>query len=62
MTADEEGNVQLVCEHAEAGTLYPEEVSAYVVAELLAAAEAYSGGPIAKAVISVGALLLPALL
>lgn len=45
--------MQLLCEHAEEGTLYPEEVSAYVVAELLSAAEAFSGAPISKAVISV---------
>ena len=52
--------MQLLCEHAEEGTLYPEEVSAYVVAELLSAAEAFSGGPITKAVVSVWApLLLP---
>ncbi len=38
-----------------AGRLYPEEVSAYVVAKLLNAAEEYSGRPVSKAVISVPA-------
>ncbi len=50
---DEDGNVQLLCDCVEGGVLYPEEVSAYVVAELLSAAETFAGSPIRKAVISV---------
>ena len=53
VSADEEGNVQLLCDSVEGGALYPEEVSAYVVAELLSAAHAYTKAPITKAVISV---------
>lgn len=58
MGSDEEGNVQLLCEHAEDGTLYPEEVSAYIVAELLSAAEEVTESQITKAVISVRELSL----
>lgn len=50
---DEDGNVQLFCDCVEGGVLYPEEVSAYVVAELLSAAESFAGSQIRKAVISV---------
>lgn len=50
---DEEGNVQLLCDFVEGGVLYPEEVSAYVLAELLSAAEAFTETSIKKAVISV---------
>ncbi|BDA40814.1 Chaperone protein dnaK [Coccomyxa sp. Obi] len=52
---DEDGNVQLLCDCVEGGVLYPEEVSAYVVAELLSAAESFAGSPFRKAVISVPA-------
>jgi molecular chaperone DnaK (HSP70) len=45
--------VQLLCDHVEDGALYPEEVSAYVVAELLSAAETHTDSKITKAVISV---------
>ena len=51
--SDEDGNVHLLCDSAEGGSLYPEEVSAYVVAELLSAAQAHTKAPISKAVISV---------
>ncbi|KAK9916972.1 hypothetical protein WJX75_009357 [Coccomyxa subellipsoidea] len=53
--SDEDGNVQLLCDFVEGGVLYPEEVSAYIVAELLSAAEASTGSSIKKAVISVPA-------
>jgi molecular chaperone DnaK len=53
--ADEDGGVVLRCARAEGGSLYPEEVSAHVVAKLVAAAEAHTGRPVAKAVISVPA-------
>ena len=53
MGSDEDGSVQLLCSCAEGGALYPEEVSAYVVAELLSAAAAYTKAPISRAVISV---------
>ena len=52
MGTDEEGYVQLLCDQAECGTLYPEEVSAYVLAELLSAAEQFTESQITKAVIS----------
>lgn len=51
--SDEDGNVHLLCDFVEGGVLYPEEVSAYIVAELLSAAEASTGSSIKKAVISV---------
>lgn len=54
--SDEEGNVQLLCECVEGGVLYPEEVSAYVVAELLSAAEVFTDSSVKKAVISVRAI------
>ena len=40
---------------AVAGQLYPEEVSGYVLAQLLAAAEQELGGDVSRAVISVPA-------
>ena len=55
VTGDEEGAVQLVCDAVEGGALYPEEVSAYILAELLSSAQAYLGRPVEKAVISVPA-------
>ncbi|CAL5225668.1 g8531 [Coccomyxa viridis] len=53
--SDEEGAVQLQCDAVEGGVLYPEEVSAYILAELLSSAQAYLGSPVEKAVISVPA-------
>ena len=55
--ADPEGSGAAVlrCDHAEDGTFYPEEISAYVIAKLVAAAEEYQGSPVTKAVISVPA-------
>lgn len=55
MSSDDEGAVQLVCDVVESGALYPEEVSAYILAELLSSAQAYLGAPVKKAVISVPA-------
>ncbi|GAB4820667.1 hypothetical protein N2152v2_007713 [Parachlorella kessleri] len=56
VTADEDGFVALDCPNSEGGRLYPEEVSAYVLAKLLSAAKDYLGGrPVSKAVISVPA-------
>lgn len=55
MTQDKEGAVQLVCDSVEGGVLYPEEVSAYILAELLSTAQVYLGRPVEKAVISVPA-------
>ena len=54
---DDEGTGAAVlrCAHAEDGAFYPEEISAYVLAKLVAAAEDYKGVPITKAVISVPA-------
>lgn len=56
--ADEDGDGAAVlrCAHAEDGTFYPEEISGYVLASLLAAAEDFRGGePVTKAVVSVPA-------
>lgn len=50
--------MQLLCDHAEDGTLYPEEISAYIVAELLSAGEEATGCQITKAVISVISCLI----
>ena len=47
--------MQLQCDAVEGGVLYPEEVSAYILAELLSSAQAYLGSPVEKAVISVPA-------
>lgn len=55
MTSDEEGAVQLRCAAVESGVLYPEELSAYILAELLSSAQAYLGRQVEKAVISVPA-------
>ena len=55
MAADEEGAVQLACGAVEGGALYPEEVSAYILAELLSSAQAHLGRPVDRAVISVPA-------
>ena len=37
--------MQLQCDAVEGGLLYPEEVSAYILAELLSSAQAYLGRP-----------------
>ncbi len=55
VSSDDEGAVQLVCDVVESGALYPEEVSAYILAELLSSAQACLGAPVEKAVISVPA-------
>ena len=47
--------MQLACEAVEGGALYPEEVSAYILAELLSTAQAHLGRPVERAVISVPA-------
>ena len=47
--------MQLQCDAVEGGVLYPEEVSAYILAELLSSAQAYLGRPVENAVISVPA-------
>ncbi len=47
--------MQLQCDAVEGGLLYPEEVSAYILAELLSSAQAYLGRPVENAVISVPA-------
>lgn len=52
---DGTGAVTLKCDHAEDGSLYPEEISAYVIAKLVYAAEEYKNTPVTKAVISVPA-------
>lgn len=51
--SDEAGGVILVCQHAKGGQLYPEEVSAQVLAYLLDQAQTYLKASISKAVISV---------
>ena len=51
--SDEAGGVILVCQHANEGHLYPEEVSAQVLAYLLDQAQTYLKASISKAVISV---------
>lgn len=57
ISTDDDGQIVLPCDNSpgEEKTLYPEEVSAYVVASLLSAAEDYSGRKVSKAVISVPA-------
>jgi molecular chaperone DnaK len=53
--AGDEGEEGSTDSGAPRGRLYPEEVSAYVLAKLLAAAEEFSGRPVRRAVISVPA-------
>lgn len=53
INSDEEGGVVLACPHAEGGQLYPEEVSAQVLAYLLDQAQTHLKATISKAVISV---------
>ncbi|KAK9810103.1 hypothetical protein WJX72_004949 [[Myrmecia] bisecta] len=55
VASDKDGAAVVKCDHAEAGSLYPEEVSAHVVAQLLEAAERYTDSAVKKAVISVPA-------
>ncbi|KAG2453319.1 hypothetical protein HYH02_001543 [Chlamydomonas schloesseri] len=55
VTADEDGAVVLDCPNVGPGYLYPEEVSAQVVSQLVADATAYSRGRVTKAVIAVPA-------
>lgn len=45
----------LVCPHVEPGCLYPEEVSACVLAQLLDDARRVTGRPVSKAVVTVPA-------
>ena len=47
--------MQLQCAAVEGGVLYPEELSAYILAELLSSAQAYLGRQVEEAVISVPA-------
>ena len=51
--SDEDGGVTLVCQHVKGGQLYPEQVSAQVLAYLLDQAQTYLKASISKAVISV---------
>ena len=53
VNSDESGSVTLACQHVEGGQLYPEEVSAQVLAYLLDQAQTYLKATISKAVISV---------
>lgn len=56
MVADEDGAAALQCENSsEEGSLYPEEVSAYVVRELLNLVTDATGFDVERAVISVPA-------
>lgn len=56
VSADEDGSVMLPCPWVGPGALYPEEVSACVVAQLLEDAARETGqGPVTKAVVSVPA-------
>lgn len=57
--SDEEGGVTLACQHAEGGQLYPEEVSAQVLAYLLDQAQTHLKATISKAVISVSLHVCP---
>eukprot|EP00775_Hariotina_reticulata_P011055 gene11055-11210_t len=52
---DSEGNVVLECPHVEPGCLYPEEVSAVVLHQLLEEARTQTGAIVNKAVITVPA-------
>lgn len=52
---DGSGDAVMDCSNVEGSVLYPEEISAHVVAKLIKAAEVYSGRSIKKAVISVPA-------
>ena len=52
---DGSGDAVMECSNVEGNILYPEEISAHVVAKLIKAAEIYSGRSINKAVISVPA-------
>ncbi len=53
---DDDGCVVLPCPHAPGGQVYPEEISAQIIMQLLADAVAYTGGAgIRKAVVSVPA-------
>lgn len=53
---DSDGNTVLACPYVEPGCLYPEEVSACIVQQLLEDAAQYTGVPaITKAVITVPA-------
>jgi heat shock 70kDa protein 1/2/6/8 len=52
---DDTGAIVLKCDQAEDGSFYPEEISAYVIAKLIYAAEEYKNTPVTKAVISVPA-------
>lgn len=55
--SDPEGLGQAVMKssHSDVGFLYPEEISSYVLAKLIAAAEDFTGRPVEKAVISIPA-------
>lgn len=53
--SDETGALVLECEHSDEGSLYPEEVSAYVLRKLLDSVTAHTGVEPERAVISVPA-------
>lgn len=55
MGKDDAGDITLACPNVSLGRLYPEEVSAQVLAQLLRDATAHLGAPVRKAVISVPA-------
>ncbi|MEW5299539.1 MAG: hypothetical protein WDW36_002546 [Sanguina aurantia] len=55
VVCDEEGQVAMGCRNVAPGKLYPEEVSAQVLSQLLADARGYTRATITKAVISVPA-------
>ncbi|GBF90941.1 molecular chaperone [Raphidocelis subcapitata] len=55
LTPDDDGAVMVACPHVEPGALYPEEVSAVLLTQLLADAARDTGRAVTKAVISVPA-------
>ncbi len=48
MGQDEDGNVTLICPAVERGFIYPEEVSAQVLGQLLADVEEFTGSQVKK--------------
>ncbi|GLC46243.1 hypothetical protein PLESTM_001844500, partial [Pleodorina starrii] len=55
VSCDEDGSVVLDCPNVGPGYLYPEEVSAQVISQLVADAAAYTRGKVTKAVVAVPA-------